>query len=316
MSSEKLAGSLQRDLSALKQMFGDSMDLYAKTLRVKGVECASCMFDGLSSVEKLWVILLDDLGRQNTVPQNGRELVDYILHASDLPVEATPVETFADLVSRMTAGMTVLLVDGSPVAVALSSQMMAYRAVSEPSGEGNIRGSREGFCDLLRVNISLLRRLIRTPDLTIELHTAGDLTGTEVALCYNRRLAPPQLVEKVRRRLQDTRIPLVLDSSYLAPFLQRGPFSFFQQAGYTERSAAACAKICEGKLVLLVNGSPFAMILPHFFIENFQSLDDYATKAYFASAEVPGVSAGGDAAGGVCGHRPVFAGTVPAPAAV
>ena len=195
MSSEKLAGSLQRDLSALKQMFGDSMDLYAKTLRVKGVECAACMFDGLSSVEKLWVILLDDLGRQNTVPQNGRELVDYILHASDLPVEATPVETFADLVSRMTAGMTVLLVDGSPVAVALSSQMMAYRAVSEPSGEGNIRGSREGFCDLLRVNISLLRRLIRTPDLTIELHTAGDLTGTEVALCYNRRLAPPQLAE-------------------------------------------------------------------------------------------------------------------------
>ena len=283
MSRKKLSGSLQQDLSVLKQMFGDSMDLYAKTLQIGKVECAACMFDGLSSVEKLWVMLLDRLGRQSPAPADGSRLVQDILHASDLPVEATPVEDFSDLITRMTAGMTVLLVDGSRMAVALSSQMMAYRAVSEPSGEGNIRGSREGFCDLLRVNISLVRRLIRTPDLIIELHTAGDLTGTEVALCYNRRLAPPELVKQVRQRLRDTHIPLVLDSSYLAPFLQRGPFSFFQQAGYTERSAAACAKICEGKLVLLVNGSPFAMILPHFFIENFQSLDDYATKAYFAS---------------------------------
>lgn len=283
MSLKKLSGSLQKDLPLLKQMFGDSMDLYAKKLRIRDVECAACMFDGLSSTEKLWVILLDLLSREGPPMPDGAALTNYILHASDLPVEATPVETFDDLVTRMTAGMTVLLVDGSPVAVALSSQLLAYRSVSEPSGEGNIRGSREGFCDLLRVNISLLRRLIRTPDLVIEMHTAGDLTGTEVALCYNRRLAPPELVEKVRQRLQNTKIPLLLDSSYLAPFLQKGPFSFFQQAGYTERSAAACAKICEGKLVLLVNGSPFAMILPHFFIENFQSLDDYATKAYFAS---------------------------------
>ena len=247
MSLEKLSGSLQKDLPVLKQMFGDSMDLYAKNLRIRGVECAACMFDGLSSTEKLWVILLDLLSREGPPMPDGAALTNYILHASDLPVEATPVETFDDLVARMTAGRTVLLVDGSPVAVALSSQLLAYRSVSEPSGEGNIRGSREGFCDLLRV------------------------------------LAPPELVEKVRRRLQNTKIPLLLDSSYLAPFLQKGPFSFFQQAGYTERSAAACAKICEGKLVLLANGSPFAMILPHFFIENFQSLDDYATKAYFAS---------------------------------
>ena len=283
MSDEKLSGSLQKDLSVLKQMFGGSMDLYAKKLRIRGIDCAACMFDGLSSTEKLWVMLLDLLSRESDPLPDGEALARYILYASDLPVEATPVETVPDLVNRLTAGMTVLLVDGSQAAVALSTQLLAYRAVSEPSGEGNIRGSREGFCDLLRVNISLLRRMVRTPDLVIELHTAGNRTGTEVALCYDRSLAPAELVRRVRRRLKQAELPILLDSSYLAPFLQRGPFSFFQQAGYTERSATACAKLCEGKLVLLVNGSPFAMILPHFFIENFQSLDDYATKAYFAS---------------------------------
>ena len=138
MSLEKLSGSLQKDLPVLKQMFGDSMDLYAKNLRIRGVECAACMFDGLSSTEKLWVILLDLLSREGPPMPDGAALTNYILHASDLPVEATPVETFDDLVARMTAGMTVLLVDGSPVAVALSSQLLAYRSVSEPSGEGNI----------------------------------------------------------------------------------------------------------------------------------------------------------------------------------
>ena len=76
---------------------------------------------------------------------------------------------------------------------------------------------------------------------------------------------------------------MLFDSSYLVPFLQRGRFSFFQQAGYTERPATACAKLCEGKIIILVNGSPFAMIIPYFFSEHFQSLDDYSTKAYFAS---------------------------------
>ena len=94
---EKLSGSLQKDLPVLKQMFGDSMDLYAKNLRIRGVECAACMFDGLSSTEKLWVILLDLLSREGPPMPDGAALTNYILHASDLPVEATPVETVPDV---------------------------------------------------------------------------------------------------------------------------------------------------------------------------------------------------------------------------
>ncbi len=282
MQNELFSG-LRANMNRLKQMFGNSIDLYTKQVKILGVDCCLCMFEGLSTIERLWVVLLDMLSKSHMQCQNGEQLFQYIQSQTDLPLENMPVTTFEELRMRLTSGTTVVLIDGCCKAVVLSTQNMQFRSVQEPSGEGNLRGSREGFSDLLRVNLSLVRRLIRRETLTIETMTCGERTQTELAILYDRTLAAPEFVEGIRRRLQNIKIPILFDSSYLASFLQRGSFSFFQEVGYTERPVTACAKICEGKIVVLVNGSPFAMVLPYFFSEHFQSLDDYATKAYFAS---------------------------------
>ena len=274
---------LQQNVDQLKQMFGNSIDLYAKKVQIMGIECCLCMFEGLSTIERLWVVMLDMLSEDNFVPQNGQDLFCHIQNETDLPLESSPVEDFDQLKLRLTSGATVMLIDGCCKAVVLSTQSMQFRSVQEPSGEGNVRGSHEGFCDLLRINISLIRRLVRKETLTIETLISGERTQTEVAIIYDRELASPQFVQAIRKKIAQIKIPVLFDTSYLAPFLQRGSFSFFQEVGYTERPVTACAKICEGKVVILVNGSPFAMILPYFFNEHFQSLDDYATKAYYAS---------------------------------
>ena len=188
-----------------------------------------------------------------------------------------------DARAQLTAGTSVILIDGVDRALVVSTQSMQFRSVQEPSGENNIRGSREGFTELLRVNISLVRRLIRTDELMVETLTLGERTQTEIALLYNKDLVPAPLLRLVKERLRTTKIPFVFDSGYLAAFLQRSRFSFFQAVGYTERPDTASAKICEGKIIVIANGSPFAMIIPYFFNENFQSMDDYSEKAYFAS---------------------------------
>lgn len=278
-----LSPDLRANITRLKQMFGSSTDLYTKPVRVLGVDCCLCMFEGLSTLERLWVVMLAMLTESNYRPKSGDDLFQYIQHKTDLPLENTPVEDFDALRVQLTAGTTVILIDGCCKAAVLSTQNMQFRSVQEPSGEGNIRGSREGFTDLLRINLSLVRRLVRTTDLTVQILTAGERTKTEVAMLYDRTLAKPEFVAAVKKQLEKVRIPVLFDTGYLAPFLQRRSFSFFQEVGYTERPVTACAKICEGKIVVLVNGSPFAMVLPYFFNENFQSLDDYATKAYFAS---------------------------------
>jgi spore germination protein KA len=91
------------------------------------------------------------------------------------------------------------------------------------------------------------------------------------------------MVETVKKQLQSTGLDMVFDPGYLTPFVIRTPFSLFTPAGFTERPDTAAAKLCEGKLVVLVNGSPYAMILPHFFCEHFQSMDDYLQRPYFSS---------------------------------
>ena len=284
---QQLSRSLSANLAQLKDSFGQSADFYSKQVQLYGCPCAILLFDGMASLSSLWTVLLDAASRHTPAAAQskleGEQVFALIFHQSDLPAESTPVADMADLVRRMTAGMAVLLMDGCDRGIAFSVQNLKFRSVGEPEGEGNLRGSREGFSDLLRINISLLRRLIRTETLTVETMICGERTATEVALVYDRSLAPEELVKQIRGRLSKAKLPVLFDSSYLVPFLQRGRFSFFQQAGYTERPATACAKLCEGKIIILVNGSPFAMIIPYFFSEHFQSLDDYSTKAYFAS---------------------------------
>ena len=281
----QLSTQLNENLAALREKFGLSADFYSKTIELYGCKGAIVLFDGMASLESLWVLLLDSVSRRTpeAAPQDGRALFALLLHHSGLPAESKPVVDFADLTMRLTAGMAVLLLDGCGQGIAFSVQGLKFRSVEEPSGEGSLRGSREGFADLLRVNLSLLRRLIRTDALVQEVAQAACPMQTEYALCYCRDKADPAAVARVRQALQKARPALLLDSSYFLPWLFPTKLRLFAPVSYTERPAVAAAKLCEGKLVILVNGSPSALVLPSLFCENFDCLDDYATTAVFSS---------------------------------
>ena len=281
----QLSTQLNENLAALREKFGLSADFYSKTIELYGCKGAIVLFDGMASLESLWVLLLDAVSRRTpeAAPQDGRALFALLLHHSGLPAESKPVVDFADLTMRLTAGMAVLLLDGCGQGIAFSVQGLKFRSVEEPSGEGSLRGSREGFADLLRVNLSLLRRLIRTDALVQEVAQAACPMQTEYALCYCRDKADPAAVARVRQALQKARPALLLDSSYFLPWLFPTKLRLFAPVSYTERPAVAAAKLCEGKIVILVNGSPSALVLPSLFCENFDCLDDYATTAVFSS---------------------------------
>ena len=139
------------------------------------------------------------------------------------------------VIRRLTAGMAVLLLDGCAKGIAFSVQSLNARSVDEPAGEGNLRGSREGFADLLRVNTSLLRRSFRNDALVIEIGQADCEMKTEYALCYCRDTADPKAVQKVRQTLQRARPQLLLDSSYFVPWLFPCKIRTFAPVRYTER---------------------------------------------------------------------------------
>ena len=284
-----LSSSLDANLAALNDRFGRSADFYAKRIELYHCPGAVVLFDNMASLESLWELLLDAASRHTPEPEPGRTLrggaqvYELLMHHSGLPAENSPVRDMEDMVTRLTAGMAVLLLDGCKKGIVFSVQGLKSRSVEEPSGEGDLRGSREGFADLLRVNLSLLRRLIRTDTLVMETAQAHCAMKTEYAICYCTDKASKPAVARVRRVLKEARPEVLLDSSYFVPWLFPARGRLFAPVSYTERPAAAAAKLCEGKIVLLVNGSPSALVLPALFCENFDCLDDYATTAVFSS---------------------------------
>ena len=129
----------------------------------------------------------------------------------------------------------------------------------------------------------MVRRRIRSPLLTIEGSTAGKISHTAVKIFYLRGVASEKLVREVKERISKVEISVVLDSGYLQPFLDGKRLSLFSGVGVTERPDTLCAKLSEGRVAVMVEGTPFALILPYLFIEHFQSLDDYIHRPYFAS---------------------------------
>ena len=285
----QLSSSLEENLAALNARFGASADFYAKRIELYHCPGAIVLFDNMASLESLWSLLLDAATRHTPsleperMPHSGTQVYELLMHHSGLPAEDGPVKDMDDLIRRMTAGMAVLLLDGCKKGLVFSVQGLKSRSVEEPSGEGNLRGSREGFADLLRVNLSLLRRLIRTDTLVMETAQADCAMKTEYAICYCKDKASKTAVAWVRRTLQEAKPEGLLDSSYFVPWLFPARWRLFAPVSYTERPASAAAKLCEGKIIILVNGSPSALVLPALFSEQFECLDDYASTAAFSS---------------------------------
>ncbi|MEG2192879.1 MAG: spore germination protein, partial [Oscillospiraceae bacterium] len=128
-----------------------------------------------------------------------------------------------------------------------------------------------------------IRRRIRSKNLIIETMQVGSKTKTELTLYYHGDYCPPQLVKTVKKRLEDIDLPMIFEAGYISPFVDTTKFSIFQATGYTERPDTFCAKLCEGKIGIMVDGTPYAMVYPHFFHENFVTNDDYTQRPYFAS---------------------------------
>lgn len=280
--NQPLGQALAENQAFLQTMFGGSSDFYTKSFTICGCRCCIAMFAGLSSPEKLCIMVLHALGQGVPGCKAGPQLVQYLAEQSCLPTEQTPITTRTQLVEALAGGMAVLLVEGSGQALAFSTQDMPGSSVTNPSGEGNMRGPQDAFTEHLRNNISQLRRQFRTGSFTAEICTANTRAKTEYAICYDTALAPADVVQTLKQRLAGVQIPVLLDSTYFASFLKQDKLNLFPAAAYTERPATACARICEGKIVILVSGSPLAMVVPSFFAEHFECLDDYSSGAVFA----------------------------------
>lgn len=279
-----LSSSLQENLSRFEADFGGSVDFILRRLRVSGLDAAFLSMEGMVNKQIASQSVLNPLVsaecRQKTPMETFRYLCDCVLAS----VDQKEVQEYPEALNLLMSGFALFLLDGCHVILAIGIQGFSFRSVGDPQNDKMQRGSREGFVEPVQINMTMIRRRMKTTNLKFEKVTMGKESNTFVCLCYLKDRISPSLLADLRTHLQKAKLDAVLAAGYVAPFLCRPDrFSLFSTVGVSERPDTVCGKIEEGRVAVLVDGTPHVLIVPHLFMENFQSFDDYAARPFYAA---------------------------------
>lgn len=192
-------------------------------------------------------------------------------------------DTLKDFIEEVLSGSCGLIIDGIEKGFTFELKKFEKRAITEPPTGAVIKGPREGFVESVSINLSMIRRRLKTEKLTVENLKAGAYSKTQISLCYIKGVADDKLVEKIKEKINGIKIDAVIDASYVSKFIAEHSKSLFKQVGNTEKPDVLTGKILEGRIAVFVDGSPIALTLPYVLIEDFQSPADYYNSAYTAS---------------------------------
>lgn len=178
-------------------------------------------------------------------------------------------------VKRVLAGFAVLAASSEKDYLAMPIQGWETRSITEPPTNSVLKGPREGFVEDLNINVSLVRRRLATPDLALKTITLGRKSQTKVVLIYLKSVASKKVISEIEGRLNSIDIDGITASYYVESLLRNNDSKLFRQIGTTEKPDIATGKILEGRVCILVDGTPIALTVPYVFLEDIQSSDDY-----------------------------------------
>ena len=193
-------------------------------------------------------------------------------------------ESEGELCSAVLDGKPCLLFDGLSDFFSVDLKKFDFRAVAEPPLQTVIKGPREGFNESIKTNLSLIRRRIKSPRLIIKNTVVGRLSQTAVSVAYVETLADGGLIDEVMKRLDEIDIDSVPDSSYIAKLMCQKKASLFKQVNTAEKPDVIAARLMEGRVAILVDGSPIVLTVPYLLIEDFQNPEDYYASTLRSNA--------------------------------
>ncbi|AWZ49331.1 spore germination protein [Clostridiaceae bacterium 14S0207] len=268
---EQIREKADENLNYLKKLLQGNSDIVFREYFIQNKKAVLVYIDGMADKLLLDKYVIEPMMQCLKEIKNARELKDRIIEVSDIK----EVDKMAQGVQSMLSGDTLMFVDGLKVAYVIATRSWPARGVSEPSGETVIRGAREGFVETIRFNTALIRRRVRDTRLKIEAKTVGVRSKTDMAIIYIEDIVNKEALKELQTRMKDINIDAVLDSAYISEYIEDNKYSPFPQIQSTERPDVVAAAIYEGRIAILVDNSPFAIIIPATMANMFQSPDDY-----------------------------------------
>lgn len=281
-----LTEDLEETIRNIRAGLGESPDLKVRKIQLGGehpVQAAAVHISGLADADAVNEFVIGSLladpqklssGNTSDPARLPEQLLSGILELGD----AELTDNWNDLLLAVLSGDTAVLIDGSTNAVMCDTKGGEARSVEESSSQMVVRGPKDGFVESVATNISLIRRRIKSPKLRLEYTRIGTETHTHVAMLYMKELAGEDLVEEVRNRLNKVAVDEVLESGFIEELIQDKTFTPFPTIYNSERPDVAAGNLLEGRVVIIVDGTPFVLILPAVFTQFFQSAEDYSQR--------------------------------------
>lgn len=235
--------------------------------------------DNLCDSKLISQFIITPFMKNNDIKADVDSIKEDVLYNSSVESLKSKEESLIHILS----GDVVIVFDFIDDVIYCEAKGFSKRSISIPITEQVIKGPREGFNEAVVDNISLIRRKIKNPDLTIDSLYLGEESNTIVILAYIKGTAPESLIRYVKEKIQNINIEFILSANYIEEHL-KSEKTAFDTIGYTEKPDIAASKILEGRIAILVDGTPFAITAPYFFLENFQMADDYYLNRYYTNA--------------------------------
>ena len=270
-------------MTVIMGKIGQTADFIRRDFSAAGCKFVCLSMENLTDKEQIERQIITKILSAKRLPKDAKARFELIENKLSGSPDQKRVKSIDDLLNLIMSGWAVILSDGFDCALCIGVQDTPTRSIGSPVSETMERGSEEGFCEVLRKNMAMVRRRMKTDELKFEIMKIGKKSHTDVALCYLEQTVDREILSEVKRRLDAIEIDAVLDSGYIQPFLDTPSASLFPSVGTTERPDTLCGKILEGRIGILVDGTPYALTVPLLFSEHFQSLDDYTVNPFFAT---------------------------------
>lgn len=273
---EKITGILQKDMEYLNTILAvdKNFDLVHRLIHVGDKEACMYFVDGFCKDDVMQKILEYFMDMTpDRLPMDKHDMTKF-----DVPyVEVEIAHEWSTIITSLLSGMFLLFIDGYTKVVMIDSRTYPARSVEEPEKDKVLRGSKDGFVETLIFNTALIRRRIRSTDLRMEMMNAGESTKTDIVVCYMDERVNKEFLEEIKSKIHNIKVDaLTMNQESLAECLYRkkwyNPFPKFK---YSERPDTAAAQVLEGNIVILVDNSPSAMILPTTLFDVIDEADDY-----------------------------------------
>ncbi|QGQ45790.1 spore germination protein [Metabacillus sediminilitoris] len=283
-SAGHFTGDFTLDLELIRKEISHNSDVHFREFNIgrTGIRAAIIFVEGLSDkdlidkhiMKSLMVDFFDELKEEPSYVKGAisKEFIkNQILSIS----EVKEVHHIKELIPKVLTGLTALLIDGLSDVFILGTTKANKRNIEEPVSEALVRGPRVGFTEILTDNTALLRRHGENVNLSLTKFQVGERAKKELAIAYMKEIADPELVEEVKKRIQKIDIDHVAESGYVEQLIEDNYLSPFPQVQSTERPDRVISALMEGRVAILLDGTPFALIAPVTFSMLLQSPEDY-----------------------------------------